>query len=162
MIVSFDDSVFECSEETINQNLIDQPSLFAYYSTLYEMAKAEETEAERIFNITKEDVKNEMEIVEAELDNHYRNTLEKFTESSIKNKIKLNDIYIEKRAELLKSKREKEQKMFEAKRNAGLLKVYRDAIAQKKEILIALASNLRAQLDTDIILKEQHERRLRK
>jgi hypothetical protein len=153
-----DESDFNCSEETINEDLMKQPSQFAFYAVHYAFALAESEEAEADFNNSKEDMKSQLEIIEALLDDKFRATLDKFTEPQIKNKIKISDEYLKAKADCLSDKREKEQAMIQKRRNANALKAFKDASAQKKEILISLASNLRAQLDTDVFLKHKHEK----
>lgn len=151
----------ESSFETINEDLANQPSLYAYYATMYEMAEAEFCDAERIYNEVKDDTKVGLEICEAELDSQFRKSLDKYTESSIKNKIKTSDTYIKTRSKLLSEKREAEIAMLNAKKNAGLLRAIRNSFAQRKDTLIGGGANWRKQLDTDLIIKEKYEKDLK-
>jgi len=152
----------ESSFETVNEDLAKQPSLYAYYATLYEMAEAEFDDAERIFNEVKEDTKIGMEICEAQLDANFRKTMSSFTEPKIKNAIKTSDIYIRTRSELIGKKREAEIAMLNAKKNAGLLKAIRNSFAQRKDTVVAKSANWRAQMQTDLVIKEKYEKDLKK
>ena len=152
----------ESSFETIHENLANQPSHYAYYATMYEIAEDEFAEAERVFNETKDNAKIGLEICEAELDAHFRKTLKTYTEPKIKNAIKTSDTYIETRSKLMSEKRDAEIAMLRAKKNAGLLKAIRNSFAQRAPILVAKAANWRAQMDTDLIIKEKYEKDLKK
>ena len=126
----------QVAEETINENLKDQPALFAFYAVLEEVAEAEYVEA-----------KLRVEIVEAQLDYEYRKTSEKVTENLIRNKIRCDDKYLSAVVA-----------MNDAKKNTGILKAIKDSFSHRKEIVIALASNMRAQMDSEIFVKKQEFR----
>jgi len=123
----------QCSEETINEDLQNQPSLFAWYAVLEELAEAELQEA-----------KLALDLVEAELDAHYRSTLEKVTETKISNKIKSSEEYIKAKVAV-----------NEARKKVGILKAIREAFSHRKDMLIALASNMRAQADPEIFIRKE-------
>ena len=125
------------SEETINEDLIQQPGLFAWYAVLHELAEEEYARS-----------KMALEMAEAELDAHYRKDAadkkEKIMEKQVLSKVMLDDKYI-----LLRDT------MITARKNVGTLKAIKEAFAHRKETVIALASNMRAQADPDIFLKKQ-------
>lgn len=127
----------KCAEETINENLVDQPSLFAWYAVLQEMAEDVYSHA-----------KMEFEISEAHLDAQYRKEAadkeEKIMEKQILSKIVLNDTHIALR-----------NAMMTARKNVGILKAIKESFAHRKDMLISLASNLRAQMDPDIFVKKE-------
>lgn len=127
----------KCSEDTINEDLTDQPSLFAWYAVLQEMAEEVYSRA-----------RMEFEISEAQLDAQYRKEAadkkEKVMEKQILSKIVLNDTHIALR-----------NVMIEAKKNVGTLKAIKDSFNHRKETLIALASNMRAQADPELFVKKE-------
>jgi len=77
----------------------------AWYAVLEELAEAELQEA-----------KLALDLVEAELDAHYRSTLEKVTETKISNKIKSSEEYIKAKVAV-----------NEARKKVGILKAIREA-----------------------------------
>jgi len=127
----------KCSEETINEDLTDQPARFAWHAVLHEMA-------EEVYSRSK----MELEIAEATLDAKYRKEAvakkEKIMEKQITSKIVLSDIHIALR-----------NAMIEAKKNVGTLKAIKDSFSHRKDILIALASNMRAQADPEIFVNKE-------
>jgi len=126
----------ELHEETINEDLKNQPSKFAFYCVLTEKAQEDLGEA-----------KLALEILEAELDANIRLKLvegKKPTEKSIQQTILLDLSYQEARMEII----------MRAKA-VGILRGLKESFAQRKEVLIALASNMRAQRDPDIYIKTQ-------
>ena len=130
-----------CAEETINTDLMDQPSLYTWVSVLKEEADAEYQEK-----------KMSLDLVEAELDSKYRTRMEKPTENKIAKAIIRDDDYIESKTEVI-----------QARRAVGILKAWEEGFRQRKEVLIALASNFRAQMDTDLhINRESKRKKIRK
>ena len=133
----------ELNEETINEDLKKQPNLFAWYAVILERAIADRDEA-----------KLALEIMEAELDADIRLDLvdgKKPTEKHIQAKIILNDDYQEARMEVIQKTK-----------HVGMLKGIKDAFNHRKEAVIALASNMRAQADPSIYIgKKEAERELR-
>lgn len=127
----------KCAEETINEDLTEQPSLFAWYAVLHEMA-------DEVYSRSK----MELEIAEATLDAKYRkeamDNKEKIMEKQIASKIVLTDIHIALR-----------NTMIEAKKNVGTLKAIKDSFSHRKDMLIALASNMRAQADPEIFVNKE-------
>lgn len=129
-------SELKCAEETINENLKEQPSLFAWYAVLQEMAEEALSHS-----------KLALEMVEASLDASIRKKAlkkkEKLTEKQILSSIQLHDDYIKARTAVI-----------EAKKNAGTLKAIKDAFNHRKEMVLALASNMRAQGDAEIFVNK--------
>jgi hypothetical protein len=125
----------KCSEETINDDLKNQPSLFAWYAVLYEVAQAELADMKAVLDLT-----------EAALDERFRKETggEKVTETMIKNKIRLDPTY-----------REAQDNVSVARKNAGILGAIKESFYQRKDILISLASNMRVQSDPSIYIKKE-------
>jgi len=125
----------KCSEETINEDLKNQPSLFAWYAVLQELAEAKESQA-----------KVELEVVDASLDAKFRNELKdaKATETIIRNKVILDDLHLEKLNEL-----------NQAKKEVGILRAIVAAFSHRKDILISLASNMRVSADPELWIKKK-------
>lgn len=132
----------ELHEETINTDLKQQPSLFAFYAVVYEKAKADLNAAQL-----------ELDIKEAELGAKIRLELEtnkKLTEKSIQARILLIPEYQKLR-----------EKMILKTEQVGILKGVRDAFVHRKESVIALASNMRVQADPSIYIgKKEAEKKL--
>jgi hypothetical protein len=124
-------------ETTINDDLKKQPSLFAWYAVLEELAEKDFAEA-----------KLTVDLVSASLDQSYRekavqsNT--KLTETQLINQIRLDNQFLDATA-----------KVNECRKNVGVLRALKEAFGQRKDMLITLASNMRAQSDPDIYLKKQ-------
>jgi hypothetical protein len=140
--VKLGEEVFECDPEnelrmdetTINDDLKDQPSWFAWYATLSEKADSQYQEA-KFF----------LEVIEAEIDAEIRSGEgKKPTEAQIKAQIILDERYQKVKME-----------MIEAKKIVGILKAVTEAFRHRKETLIALASNMRVQSDPEIFIKKQ-------
>jgi len=126
-----------CSEETINDDLKDQPSHFAWYAVLAEIAQAELAEA-----------KVTLDLAEASLDAKFRAEAEaRTTETMIKNKIKLDPIFTA-----------AQENYNTLRKNVGILGAIKDAFYHRKDVLIALASNMRVQADPSIYVKKQEYR----
>jgi hypothetical protein len=132
----------ELHEETINEDLKRQPNLFAWYCVVLERAIADRDEA-----------KLALEILEAELDAKYRMNLvkgKKPTERHIEAQIKLDEAFIEARMDVI-----------EKNKSVGMLKGIKDSFNHRKEAVIALASNMRAQADPSIYVgKKEAEKKL--
>lgn len=126
----------ELHEETINEDLKKQPNLFAFYVVLSEKAQADLGES-----------KLALEIMEAELDADIRLDLvdgKKPTEKSIQAKILLNEDYQEARMEVIMRQKA-----------VGILRGLKESFNHRKESVIALASNMRAQRDPDIYIAKE-------
>lgn len=133
----------EVARETINKNLTEQASYFAWYAVLSEMAEAEFKAA-----------KLELELTEAELDSTLRKNKkeigEKFTEGSLGAEIKSDEKYV---VAMLR--------MNEWHKNMGIVKAIKEAFAQRKDVLISLSSNMRAERDVEIMIKKsEHEKEI--
>ncbi len=129
------------AEETINQDLKEQAPLFAWYAVMFELANEIYEEAELALGMLK-----------AQLGTKYRKEAAKagtkLREADFNNKIALDDNYIAAQIEVI-----------QAKRNVGILKAYKNSFAQRKETVIALASNVRQQMLPEIYLKKEEARR---
>lgn len=123
------------AEETINQNLADQPQRYCFYAMLEELA--EETMGQ---------AKMTLEIIEAETDKLVRERLvqagAKFTEAVVMNEIKTDPT----RLKALVA-------FNEARAVVGKLHAIREAFIHRKDMLVTLASNMRAQMDTNLSVK---------
>jgi len=134
---TLDPEDLSCSEETINVDLMNQPSLYTWISVLKEEADAEYQEK-----------KMSLDLMEAELDSKYRKKTEKPTENKIAMAIIRDDDYGGSKTE-----------MIQARRNVGILRAWEEGFRQRKEVLIALASNFRAQMDVDLHINRESKRK---
>lgn len=124
-----------CSEETINDDLKDQPSYFAWYAVLSEIAQAELAEA-----------KTTLELAEASLDEQIRTEGKdgKMTETMVKNRIRLDPTY-----------QAAQDNYSILRKNVGILGAIKESFYHRKDVLISLASNMRVQADPSIYIKKQ-------
>lgn len=124
-------------ETTINDDLKNQPSLFAWYAVLEELAEKDFAEAKLAFDL-----------MLAFLDKSFREEAtksnSKLTETQLLNQMRLDTQYLEATT-----------RVNESRKNVGVLRAIKEAFAQRKDMLITLASNMRAQSDPDIYLKKQ-------
>lgn len=134
---TLDPKDLSCSEETIDVDLMNQPSLYTWVSVLREEADAEYQEK-----------KMSLDLMNAELDAKYRDKMEKPTENKIAMAITRDDESIKMKTELI-----------QARRAVGILKAWEEGFRQRKEVLIALASNFRAQMDTDLHINREIKRK---
>jgi hypothetical protein len=124
----------DINQGDINQELTDQPALFAWHGVLAELAKHSATQA-----------KNAMEVHGALLDKMIREQAEKKpSEDQIKSMIRLTPSY-----------KEKEQLYFEAKKNEGILGIAKEAFVQRSSMLISISANLRGESDTDLAINKK-------
>jgi hypothetical protein len=135
------DSELSISEETINDDLKNQPSLFAFYAVMQENMEADVAEK-----------KLHLDALEAMLDEMYRTEAAKsgtkITETLLANKIHINQEYIDAASLLNKAKHE-----------ANVLRAIKEAFQHRKDMLITLASNMRAQFDPAICMnKEKYQK----
>ena len=133
------------AEETINEDLKNQASLFAFYAVVSELANDELSQA-----------KLKLELVEATLAKTYRDkklvTGEKVTEKIIQEAVALDKNRIKAVTDL-----------NEAKKSVGVLKAIKESFHHRKESVIALASNMRAQRDVEFYLKkEDYKKKIKK
>lgn len=121
----------------INDELAEQPSKYAWYATLYEMARNKA-------NICK----SQIDTYQAELDRYYREEAAKagtkITEAGIKAKIDSND----RMNELIDN-------FNDALKEQGLLFVAVNAFVQRKDMLISIASNMRQEWDSDLRINKE-------
>jgi hypothetical protein len=115
----------ETDPEGLNTALAENPSRFAWWATLETMAKAIAEEQENALNK-----------LHANLYAQYAKAMEKPTVESLKQAIQRTEKYVQ-QVEVVR----------QAKRDAALLTVARQAMVQKKDSLLAVASNYRAELD---------------
>jgi len=122
------------SESTINENLIEQAPLFAWHAVLSELAKAQ-------VNDRKLDLAN----LDANLADEYRkkilDTGEKITEKRIFDAVERDDRHIT-GVVILNA----------ALKTYGQLSAIRAAFDHRKEMISALASNMRKEADTGVSL----------
>jgi len=126
----------KCSEDTINEDLKDQPALFAWYAVLQELAEAAYQEA-----------KAALDMIVANLDAEIRQELlkkGKFTETMVRNAIILHKDY-----------QEANKHVIEIKKTLGLIKGIKEAFYHRKDMLVSLASNMRVAADPELFVKKQ-------
>jgi len=125
------------SKETIDDDLMKQASLYAFYAVMAELAEE-----------AYDDAKLELELLEAALDEFYRKQFltsgEKVTEKKLEKVVALN----KDRIESVKNK-------IQAKKNWGILKAIAKAFEQRKETVIALGHSCRQERDVDIFIKKE-------
>jgi hypothetical protein len=124
--------------KNINDNMSKQPSQYAWFAVLHALA-----------NDAYERLKAEKKSLYAEKDNRVRARAaklgEKTTEKGIEQAIELDPEYMELSEHIL-----------EAKLNVDLLQAALIAFMQRKDMLISISSNMRAEMDTDLsILKSK-------
>jgi len=131
------DAELKLAEETINDDLKNQPSLYAFYAVMHEAAEA-----------VVADRKLSLETLEAMLDETVRAEAAtagtKVTETMIVNRIRLKEDYLDAVIALNK-----------AKAQSGKLRAIKDAFVHRKDMLVTLASNMRAQADPEIFIKKE-------
>lgn len=113
---------------------------FAWYSTAYELAQDHEAR-----------LKEELARTYARVDHKIRMEAKganvKMTEKMVENSVITHPIYTE-----------LQEKYLDAKRNSGLLKAARDAMIHRRDMLIQMGANYRAEGASDISLREQQYR----
>lgn len=130
----------------INDELAEQPGLFAWYATIHELYR------NKVLAL-----KEQIDVLEAQLDQELRakwNEPEwgKRTEDAIKARIKLNT----KRQDLA-------AQFLEAQKNQGILGVAKSAFEQRKDMLISIAANMRGESDLELkVSKEKVKAQLEK
>ena len=125
------------SEATIDEDLTQQASLFVWYSILHETAEAEYRDA-----------KLALEMTEASLDSEFRKTIPKLTEKKLASLIVLDDRYL------------KAKEVHDDRRaTAAKARVVKEGFNHRKDMLITLASNMRARHDAEIWIKEREAKK---
>jgi len=122
-----------CSEETINDDLMAQAGLYAWYAVLSEMA------ADEMANR-----KLDLEVLEGQLFASYKSGADKVTDKGADSQVKQDESYITAVV-----------KLNEAKKYVGILKGIKEAFSHRKDMLWSLAANVRAQSDSHVLLKKQ-------
>jgi len=129
------------SKETIDDDLIKQASLYAFYAVMAELAEE-----------AYEDAKLELELCEATTDEHIRGEL-------IRKGEKVTDKKLEKLVAVNKHRIESAKNKIQARKNRGILKALARSFEQRKEAVIALASIYRQEHDVDIFIKKEEYKR---
>lgn len=129
----------------INEELSRQPSMYAWYATLYELAKAKTNR-----------LKQTMEVTHAELDIKYRSEAQKSGQ-------KVTEAYIQSLITVSPAYKESEANYYDSKKEEGMLNVAKTAFEQRKDMLISIATNMRVELDDELsVLKKGAEISMRK
>lgn len=120
----------------INDAFMDHAELFAWYATAYELAVDHESR-----------LKVELKRKYALLDHKHRQDGKmagvKMTEKMVENTVITDPSYVQ-----------LENDYLSAQRNSGLLKAARDAMLQRRDMLIQLGATYRAEGASDISLRE--------
>ncbi len=125
------------SKETIDDDLMKQAGLYAFYAVMAELA-------EEAYG----DAKLELELCEATTDDYIRFEL-------IKKGEKVTDKKLEKLVAVNKNRIESAKNKIQAKKNWGILKALAKAFEQRKETVIALGHSCRQEKDVDIFIKKE-------
>lgn len=126
----------EIDKTIMNKELAKQPALFAWYATLYEIAKDKTAH-----------LKHKIETFEASLELEIRQMASppvKLTVDSIKAIIRDDKVH-----------RRMAEELLHAKKSEGMLQVAKASFDQRKDMLISLSSNMRAEMDDDIKILKQ-------
>ena len=127
----------EIDPSQINQELQEQPAKFAWWATIHSLSQA------RV-----DDLKRRMDLREAELSKEFR-------EAAIEDGTKLTEKSIEHAITRDLEYQEMAQALVNAKRDAGIFQVARDAFKQRADAMVTLSTNLRHQLDVDLAQKTE-------
>lgn len=126
------------NQSVLSEEFAHHAERFAWYSTAYELAANHEARL-------KEELARAYAHVDARVREDARGSGVKMTEKAVENTVITHPIYNEVQEEYLT-----------AKRNTGLLKSARDAMIHRRDMLIQLGANYRAEGVSDIALREQH------
>jgi len=125
------------SKETIDEDLMKQAGLYAFYAVMAELAEE-----------AYEQAKLELELLEATVDEHIRVGLiqkgEKVTDKKLEKLVAVN----EDRIESVKNK-------IQARKNRGILKALARAFEQRNLDVIALGHICRQERDVDIFIRKE-------
>lgn len=131
------------NSDDINESYIDQPSKFAWWAVLAAQARAK---ADRIKSAIEKQDEYMRKILTGELDAEVRKRLEldgeKITEGKVTNGIYKDERYIEEMNKLHNLRDE----YVEANEDACILESAKEALNQRKEMLISLGAQLRTDL----------------
>jgi len=129
------------SKETIDEDLMKQAGLYAFYAVMAELAEEAYDEA-----------KLELELLEATVDEHIRADL-------LKEGQKVTDKKLEKLVAINKGRIESVKNKIQARKNRGILKALARSFEQRKEAVIALGHSCRQEKDVDIFIKKEEYRK---
>lgn len=119
----------------LSSDYVTHSERFAWYATAYELAQEQEARA-----------KSALELIAAKLDYVTRQQLKdaqvKYTEKMVENTVIASPQY-----------RAAEDAYLSAKRTVGILKAARDAMIHRRDMLVSLGANYRAEGKSDISLK---------
>lgn len=137
----------------INESYIDQPSKFAWWAVLAAQARAK---ADRIKSAIEKQDEYIRKILTGELDAEVRKNLEldgeKVTEGKVTNGIYQHERYIEEMDKLHNLRDE----YVEANEDACILEAAKDALNQRKEMLISLGAQMRIDMsNTELTMKKK-------
>lgn len=129
----------EIDKTHLNDELSRQPSMYAWYATLHEMAR------NKVIYL-----KNELEVMEATLDQKLRSSWDvdsygKMTEAGVAARVKMDAKYHTLTNTYIK-----------AQYHQGLLNVAKLSFEQRKDMLISISANMRG--ETDLELKVNKEK----
>lgn len=152
--LKYDEEV-KIAEETINENLADQPSYFAWYAVLQKMAEDVVTDVKKELAKARLD----LEMTEAVLDTQLRKELpkkvDKVTETVIMSHMKVHKDWVEVRTAV----DDATHALNKANNDVGVLRAIKDGFLQRMNSMISLASNMRIQADPEIFIrKEQYKK----
>ena len=144
--------VFTIGEQTFPNNLrehvslghqhiqtafVEHAELFAWYATAYELASAHESKL-------KTELGRKYAILDANARQQAKQAGVKMTEKMVENTVITSPAY-----------RALEDDYLEARRDAGLLKAAKDAMIHRRDMLIQMGANYRAEGASDISLRTQ-------
>lgn len=126
----------------LSSEFAEHSSRFAYYATCFELA----ADKSRRLDI---DLKRLYAVLDYQKRMEMRNADMKTTEKMVENMVITDDNYVALQGDVL-----------EAEKHLGLLKAARDAMAQRKEMLVSLGANHRAEFrsDTTLLSAEMQKR----
>jgi len=125
------------SKETIDDDLMKQAGLYAFYAVMAELAEEAYDTA-----------KLELELLEATTDEHYR---AKF----LRDGVKVTDKKMEKIVAVNEDRIESAKNKIQARKNRGILKALARAFEQRNLDVIALGHICRQERDVDIFIKKE-------
>lgn len=147
-------------EDNLNADFCDQPAKFAWYAVLSAKAKHEASLAKFELDKMEEYIKKTLI---GELDAEVRHNLEfegeKITESKVEKAIYKHSKYKEQVEKLNELKLE----WLDKNHTAVLLEFAKEAMMQRKDMLISIGANLRAQMEnTDLSIRKENIREVYK
>lgn len=121
----------------IQEAFVEHAELFAWYATAYELASSHESNL-------KTELGRKYAILDANARQQAKQANVKMTEKMVENTVITSPAY-----------RSLEDEYLKAKRSTGLLKAAKDAMIHRRDMLIQLGANYRAEGASDISLREQ-------